>query len=130
MNSVVSEDVRRFNLDRGLQDIVLLLQALSSMLAGKEEAVPHDMLPQVAACLLECLAGHCSSKNALPLDRPSSRYFCTILRTMQAAVSQVRRPGQLQSVSYMLSCSCCSLPAWVAPQGDKRYLSVASLTFT
>ena len=69
----------------------IALQALSSMLACKgEEAVMQDMLPEVAACLLDCLAGHCSLKSALPLDRPSSRYFYSILRTMQAALSQVR----------------------------------------
>lgn len=78
------------------------LQALSSMLAGKDEAVPQSMLPQVAACLLECLAGHCNSKSALPLDKPSSRYFYSILRTMQAVISQVRR----QHRSRKLAASC------------------------
>ncbi len=68
------------------------------MLAGKDEAVPQEMLPEVAACLLGCLADRCSSKSALPLDRPSSRYFYTLLRTLQAAVSQVRGWHHIHSV--------------------------------
>ena len=58
------------------------------MLAAREEALPQDMLPEVAACLLDILAAHCSS-GALPVDRPFSRYFYTLLRTLQAAVRQV-----------------------------------------
>lgn len=64
------------------------LQALSSMLASKEEALPQEMLPEVATCLLDLLAAHCSSGSALPLDRPFSRLFYTLLRTLQAVVSQ------------------------------------------
>lgn len=65
-------------------------QALSGVLTGKEEALSQDMLIRTAACLLDLLAGHCSSKSALPVDRPFSRYFYTLLRTMQTVVSQVR----------------------------------------
>ncbi|CAK0757758.1 hypothetical protein CVIRNUC_002567 [Coccomyxa viridis] len=64
------------------------LQALGSMLAAREEALPKDMLPEVAARLLDVLASHCSS-GALPVDRPFSRYFYTLLRTLQAAVRQI-----------------------------------------
>ena len=60
------------------------------MLTGKEEALSQDMLTRTAECLLDLLAGHCSSKNPLPVDRPFSRYFYTLLRTMQIVVSQVR----------------------------------------
>jgi len=64
------------------------------MLADKGDTVPQDMMPDVLLCLLDCLAIHCSAKSALPLDRTSSRYFYTLLRTMQAAVSQVKaRPS-------------------------------------
>ena len=95
-----------------MNDSVTLLQALSSMLAGRDEGVPLDMLPDVAACLLECLARHCSSNAALPLDRPSSRYFHTLLRTLQAAVSQVRHWHHPSVVRYIygVSPSLITLP--------------------
>ena len=64
------------------------LQVLGGMLTGREEALPQDMLPVVAARLLDVLAAHCSA-GALPVDRPFSRYFYTLLRTLQAAVRQV-----------------------------------------
>ena len=69
-------------------DLLTPLQALGSMLAAKKEALPQDMLPEVAARLLDALATHCSS-GALPVDRPCSRYVYTLLRTLQAAVRQV-----------------------------------------
>lgn len=84
-----------------------LLQALSSMLAGKDEAVPQDMLAEVAARLQQCLAGLCTSESTLPLDRPSSRHYYTILRTMQAAVSQVRRWCHTQKCSYIVTLWLC-----------------------
>ena len=73
------------------------------MLANKVETVPQDMMPDVVTCLLDCLAIHCSSTSALPPDRASSRYFYTLLRTMQAVVSQVRARPSSNGVMCMLS---------------------------
>ena len=75
------------------------------MLAAREEALPKDMLPEVAARLLDVLASHCSS-GALPVDRPFSRYFYTLLRTLQAAVRQV--------------CIWLACPINVVPTGSKE----------
>ena len=106
----IGEERNHKVLTRGPSWVGFLLQALNSMLAGKDEAVPQDMLADVAACLMQSLAELCTSESALPLDRPSSSYIYTILRTMQAMVSQVRRRRHKQRCSYTLSSSGCELP--------------------
>ena len=73
------------------------------MLADKGDTVPQDMMPDVLSCLLDCLAIHCTAKSALPLDRISSRYFHTLLRTMQAVVSQVKARLLIYGIMCMLS---------------------------
>ncbi len=66
------------------------VQALSGVLTGKVEALSQDMLTRTAASLLDLLTVHCQAKSTLPVDRPFSRYLFTLLRTMQAVISQVR----------------------------------------